>query len=154
MNFYFKNDKNQHVCEIQLVHNQLLTARKGLSGHVIYNIVRNANELLDMNKREYPTQFRSKEDLFNSLNDWYGWRFTSTAIEERSKLGLSYVPQENSLFDELTLRENLEIVIELKFKKLEKSKLQEIDHYLSRMNLKSKQHTKAKLLSGGEKPHR
>ena len=71
INFYFKSDRKKHICEIQLVHNQLLTARKGLSGHVIYNIVRNANELLDMNKREYPTQFRSKEDLFNSLNEWY-----------------------------------------------------------------------------------
>lgn len=76
---------------------------------------------------------------------------TNKNIEERSKLGLSYVPQENSLFEELSLRQNLEIVVELKFKSIEKSKNEEIDILLSKMNLKDKQGTKAKLLSGGEK---
>ena len=76
---------------------------------------------------------------------------TNKNIEERSKLGLSYVPQENSLFEELSLRQNLEIVVELKFKSIEKSKNEEIDTLLSKMNLKDKQGTKAKLLSGGEK---
>tara|TARA_Y100001935_G_scaffold220514_1_gene194278 strand:+ start:776 stop:1486 length:711 start_codon:yes stop_codon:yes gene_type:complete len=76
---------------------------------------------------------------------------TSKNIEERSKLGLSYVPQENSLFDELSLRENLEIVVELKFKAIKKSKNEEIDVLLSKMNLSDKKSTKAKLLSGGEK---
>ena len=76
---------------------------------------------------------------------------TNKNIEERSKLGLSYVPQENSLFEELSLRQNLEIVVELKFKSIGKSKNEEIDTLLSKMNLKDKQGTKAKLLSGGEK---
>mgnify|MGYP001339981320 FL=1 len=76
---------------------------------------------------------------------------TNKNIEERSKLGLSYVPQENSLFEELSLRQNLEIVVELKFKSIEKSKNEEIDALISKMNLKDKQNTKAKLLSGGEK---
>tara|TARA_B100001939_G_C16873824_1_gene587666 strand:+ start:85 stop:795 length:711 start_codon:yes stop_codon:yes gene_type:complete len=76
---------------------------------------------------------------------------TNKNIEERSKLGLSYVPQENSLFEELSLRQNLEIVVELKFKSIEKYKSEEIDTLLSKMNLKDKQGTKAKLLSGGEK---
>jgi lipopolysaccharide export system ATP-binding protein len=76
---------------------------------------------------------------------------TNKNIEERSKLGLSYVPQENSLFEELSLRQNLEIVVELKFKSIEKYKNEEIDTLLSKMNLKDKQGTKAKLLSGGEK---
>ena len=76
---------------------------------------------------------------------------TNKNIEERSKLGLSYVPQENSLFEELSLRQNLEIVVELKFKSIEKSKNEEIDTLLSKMNLTDKQGTKAKLLSGGEK---
>ena len=52
----------------------------------------------------------------NGRINFFSENLTSKNIEERSKLGLSYVPQENSLFDELTLRENLEIVIELKFK--------------------------------------
>ena len=52
----------------------------------------------------------------------------------------------------LSLRQNLEIVVELrKLRVIEKSKNEEIDTLLSQMNLKDKQGTKAKLLSGGEK---
>ncbi|KAH8066338.1 hypothetical protein JL722_775 [Aureococcus anophagefferens] len=36
-----------HVCEIQIVHEMLLTARKGLPGHDVYARVRNATELLE-----------------------------------------------------------------------------------------------------------
>ena len=46
INFYVKADSNQHICEIQLVHDQMMTARKGLPGHAVYNRVRNASELL------------------------------------------------------------------------------------------------------------
>ena len=35
-----------HICEIQIVHEMLLTARKTLPGHDVYNRVRNAMELL------------------------------------------------------------------------------------------------------------
>ena len=37
----------QHVCEVQIVHAQMLTARKGLPGHVVYGCVRNGGELLE-----------------------------------------------------------------------------------------------------------
>ena len=46
INFYFKDDPNKHICELQLIHNQMMTARKGLPGHAVYNRVRNASELL------------------------------------------------------------------------------------------------------------
>ena len=36
-----------HVCEVQICHNSLLVARKGLPGHLIYGRVRNATELLE-----------------------------------------------------------------------------------------------------------
>jgi Leucine-rich repeat (LRR) protein len=36
-----------HVCEIQIVHEMLLTARRGLPGHGVYARVRNATELLE-----------------------------------------------------------------------------------------------------------
>lgn len=72
-------------------------------------------------------------------------------LEERSSSGLNFVPQENSLFDELTLRENLEAVLELKFKKISTEKIDQIDSLLKKVNLFEKQGIKAKFLSGGEK---
>ena len=40
-------------------------------------------------------------------------------IEKRSLQGLKYVPQEDSLFEELSLLENLTAAIELQFKKIQ-----------------------------------
>jgi hypothetical protein len=34
----------QHICEIQVVHHQMLNARKEMDGHVVYNIVRNGEQ--------------------------------------------------------------------------------------------------------------
>ena len=39
--------RKQHVCEVQVAHEMMLTARKGLPGHEIYAIVRNATELIE-----------------------------------------------------------------------------------------------------------
>ena len=72
-------------------------------------------------------------------------------IEKRSLHGLKYVPQEDSLFEELSLLENLTVALELQFKKMEKKREEKIDFYLEKMNLTNKANTKAKFLSGGEK---
>ena len=47
INYYLKSDEAKHVCELQLVHASLLTARKGLPGHVVYGRGRNALELME-----------------------------------------------------------------------------------------------------------
>ena len=60
INFFFINDPNQHICELQLIHNQMMTARKGLPGHAVYNRVRNASELLMLIAAETP---KDKEEL-------------------------------------------------------------------------------------------
>jgi hypothetical protein len=61
INFSFVSDvTNQHICELQLVHNQMMTARKGLPGHAVYNRVRNASELLGMFPAEQP---QNKQEL-------------------------------------------------------------------------------------------
>ena len=72
-------------------------------------------------------------------------------IEKRSLQGLKYVPQEDSLFEELSLLENLTAALELQFKKIENKHIEKIDFYLEKMNLKNKANIKAKFLSGGEK---
>ena len=73
------------------------------------------------------------------------------SLEERSNSGLNYVPQENSLFDDLTLKENLQAVVELKYKKISKEKSSHIEELLKKMSLEDKAHSQAKFLSGGEK---
>tara|TARA_B100000965_G_scaffold314845_1_gene274983 strand:- start:1777 stop:2487 length:711 start_codon:yes stop_codon:yes gene_type:complete len=72
-------------------------------------------------------------------------------LEERATAGLSYVPQENSLFEELTLLDNLMAVIELKFGRITNTKIKETESLLKKMNLFEKSDIKAKNLSGGEK---
>jgi hypothetical protein len=47
INFTLASDANRHVCELQLAHDLMLTARKGLPGHVVYARVRNATEILE-----------------------------------------------------------------------------------------------------------
>ena len=72
-------------------------------------------------------------------------------LEERSNAGLNYVPQENSLFDDLSLKENLEAIVELRFKEISSDKSKQIENLLDLMKLTDKANTKAKFLSGGEK---
>ena len=72
-------------------------------------------------------------------------------IEKRSLQGLKYVPQEDSLFEELSLLENLTAAIELQFKKIQNKHIEKIDFYLEKMKLQNKSNIKAKFLSGGEK---
>ena len=72
-------------------------------------------------------------------------------LEERSNAGLNYVPQENSLFDDLSLKENLEAIIELRFKEILPDKSMQIENLLDLMKLTDKANTKSKFLSGGEK---
>lgn len=47
VNFFLAEDKAQHICELQIVHDKMLTAREGLSGHAIYDRVRTAIALLN-----------------------------------------------------------------------------------------------------------
>ena len=73
------------------------------------------------------------------------------SLEERATAGLSYVPQENSLFEDLTLIDNLMAVVELKFGHITDNKIKESESLLKKMNLFEKKDIKAKNLSGGEK---
>ena len=87
----------------------------------------------------------------NGSISFYEKNLHSMSLEERSNAGLNYVPQENSLFDDLSLQENLEAVIELKFKAVSEEKFKQIKDLLDVMKLTDKAKTKSKFLSGGEK---
>lgn len=68
VNFYLKADVNQHICEIQLVHRQMMTARKGLPGHAVYNRVRNADEIV--NQWIGVEQPQTRSELQRWLVEW------------------------------------------------------------------------------------
>ena len=48
VNVTLVGDELAHICELQVVHENMLTAREGLPGHAVYNRVRNAAELLGL----------------------------------------------------------------------------------------------------------
>jgi hypothetical protein len=48
MNIKFKSDNTAHVCEIQFIHEGLLSVRKTCGGHTAYNKFRSALELLEV----------------------------------------------------------------------------------------------------------
>ena len=49
VNFRMTADPNNHVCELQLVHKQLMLVRQEMGGHHEYNVFRGALELLEAN---------------------------------------------------------------------------------------------------------
>jgi len=70
VNYYHKSDEAKHVCELQIVHTSLLTARKGLPGHAIYNAVRIANELLERLGLQKGERVAGVRQLLASGRDW------------------------------------------------------------------------------------
>ena len=85
--FTFASDPDQHVCEVQLVHAGMLTARKHCNAHAAYAKFRSALELLetfglapgspeetqasgavDTQHHEF---VQTLEDGYKTLKDWY-----------------------------------------------------------------------------------
>ena len=74
---------------------------------------------------------------------------TSLSLSMRSKLGISYLPQEASIFRDMSVYDNIHSIAEL-FHERKKSK-KVTDDLINQFSLKSFQKTKGKLLSGGER---
>tara|TARA_X000000368_G_scaffold152125_1_gene119877 strand:+ start:2524 stop:3246 length:723 start_codon:yes stop_codon:yes gene_type:complete len=72
-------------------------------------------------------------------------------ISERSNLGLSYLPQEASIFRKLTVKENILTALEQRKDLNEKSKNQELSNLLNEFNLNEFSETLGIKLSGGER---
>lgn len=74
---------------------------------------------------------------------------TSLSLSMRSKLGISYLPQEASIFRDMSVYDNIHSIAELFH---EKKKYKRVtDDLIYQFSLKSFQKTKGKLLSGGER---
>ena len=86
-------------------------------------------------------------DIGNILLD--GSRLNDKSLNLRSKLGISYLPQEASIFRDLNVFDNIYSIAELFHNK---NKSMEITNYLvKQFSLGNFQKTKGKLLSGGER---
>jgi lipopolysaccharide export system ATP-binding protein len=77
-------------------------------------------------------------------------------IHVRSRLGLSYLPQEASIFRKLTVAENIQAVLELQVdsdgRRLTAARLQEqLDRLLDDLSIQKLRDTPAPALSGGER---
>ncbi len=87
-----------------------------------------------------------------SLN---GQDITHLPIHERAKLGLSYLPQEASVFRKLTVEENIQAVLELQEengKPLSKKEIQNrLDSLLQELQISHLRSNPAMSLSGGER---
>jgi len=72
-------------------------------------------------------------------------------ISERSNLGLSYLPQEASIFRKLTVKENILTSLEQRKDLNNESKFQELNNLLEEFNLNEFSETLGIRLSGGER---
>ena len=76
---------------------------------------------------------------------------SSKNISERSSLGLSYLPQEASIFRKLTVKENILTALEQRKGLNDKSMNQELNNLLDEFNLNEFSETLGIKLSGGER---
>ncbi len=72
---------------------------------------------------------------------------TRLPVYQRSRLGIGYLPQETSVFRNLTVRENLELVCE----EMGKNDFEAVDHLMDLFGIVHIADTKGYALSGGER---
>ena len=76
-------------------------------------------------------------------------KLTDLSMNIRSRLGISYLPQEASIFRDMSVYDNIYSIAELFFEKNESLKI--TDQLIKNFSLQNFQKTKGKLLSGGER---
>ena len=74
---------------------------------------------------------------------------TSLSLSSRSRLGISYLPQEASIFRDMNVYDNIHSIAELFYGKKESVHI--TNNLIKQFSLQSFQKTKGKLLSGGER---
>jgi len=76
---------------------------------------------------------------------------TSSPIHKRFELGISYLPQESSIFRDMTAIDNIKSILETGKLLSKKEKQMILDDLISKFNLESFLYTKGVQLSGGER---
>ncbi len=82
--------------------------------------------------------------LYNELD------ITSWALHRRARVGISYLPQESSIFKTLTVKQNLQIILEY-MKISKKEQAARIEKLLEEFGLTRLEKSLASYLSGGER---
>ncbi|RTL01852.1 MAG: LPS export ABC transporter ATP-binding protein [Proteobacteria bacterium] len=79
-----------------------------------------------------------------------GQNIKSTPVHKRAELGLGYLPQEASIFRQMTVEENIRAILELK--NLDRKTIKrEVDRLLTSLNIDHLRDSNAMALSGGER---
>ena len=76
---------------------------------------------------------------------------TNKGVAERSKVGISYLPQESSIFRKLSVEENILSSLEQRSKLSKKETKKELDLILDEFGLSDLRNSKGIKLSGGER---
>ena len=79
-----------------------------------------------------------------------GVNIKSMQVHKRAMMGLGYLPQEASIFRQMTVEENVRAILELKKLGYKKVK-SEVDRLLSALNIEHLRDVSAMALSGGER---
>jgi lipopolysaccharide export system ATP-binding protein len=79
-----------------------------------------------------------------------GIRVTRLPMHRRARLGISYLPQEASVFRKLSVAENIQAVLEL-LKYSEAEVAERLENLLEELHITHIRHTSAAALSGGER---
>ncbi len=80
-----------------------------------------------------------------------GENISSLPMHKRARIGMGYLPQEESIFRHLSVEENLLAVLETRRDLSRKERLEKTDRLLDRFNISKLRKSEALSLSGGEK---
>ncbi len=76
---------------------------------------------------------------------------TNLKSHERAILGITYLPQESSVFRKLTVFENFELIIDELFSDIKKDKLNEVEELMKEFDISHLRNSLGYMLSGGER---
>ena len=80
-----------------------------------------------------------------------GEDISSRPMNERAKLGIGYLPQENSIFRKLTVEENLQLVLEMNEKLTVNEQKKLLEELLNEFGVEKLRKSPSVALSGGER---